>query len=975
LHWGVVTVVVGSLVAACSADPGVTGGASRSSSGAVAPASTAAPEPIAGSTPVTAPDPTGLPSISVADPDVEIGALDNGLRYLVRNNDNPGRRVEMRLVVDAGSVLQDATQDGGAHFLEHMLFNGTEQFPENELLDVLRGFGAAFGPDINAYTNYDETVYALTMPTDDPSTVATGLDVLAQWLSAATIDQAQVEAERGIVLDEWRQRASSTSGRIFEQVQDLFLTGSPYEGQAPIGTPDAIEATDSEPLRRFYDDWYRPDNAAVVVVGDVDVDGIVAALTDRFAPLVERAEVRERPVPAVESSREPQVRILADPDVAEGFAQVTLPLGTRLPVGTPEAEAQRDLLDTIAFDIVATRLANDALRGEAPFDDARAGSAEYVRGFDARDIVVSADGGDLEASTQAVLDELERVRRHGFTVAEVDQAVSTARTRIRSEYDSRDTRQDAAYAEQYVAHVLEEEPIPTAQAAFDLASAVLDRATPETVAFGVVERLASSAPHLLVVAPEAEADDVPSADVFVDQIASVGDREIDPRPEEAAIDGELMPAPEPVAEASAEQLSSGERVSFVAPLLLTFPNGVEVSINRTEIVAGQVAFEARSPGGLSRVADADVAAGRAAPEIVGRSGVATYDPVALDNFVADEDVTLEPYVDTFTEGFVGNAATADLEVLFQLVHLFMTQPRVDPVALEQYVDDRLPLAADPSIDPGYAGLDALARARYDDPRFLFPTVDELDSVTADGVDRVYRDRFADASDFSFAFSGDLDVDRVTELSRQYLGTLPATGRVETVDFVEPPPPAGIVTDVVGAGQGDVASLSLLFTAPASADRRDDVAAEMVQQVLGVRLTDAIREDLGDSYSSFAVVQLTSGVAPDAAVYVSNTTSAELLDDVASAVTAEFDDLRSNGPTDAEYAAANETVARELELYSNPQINDEVLAVLTDPGGNPSLDAFLQQASLVDDIGPAELTAYLAEWLPANQFIDVRVQPR
>ena len=208
--------------------------------------------------------------MSEPDPEIVIGQLENGLRYLIRDNDNPGGRVEMRLAVDAGSVLEDDTQDGGAHFLEHMLFNGTEEFPENELIAVLRSFGAGFGADINAYTDYDETVYQLTMPTDDPAVVDTGLDVLEQWLSAATIDQAQVEAERGVVLDEWRGSEASSNGRIFDAMEELFLAGSPYEDKDPIGTDTAITTTDAEPLRAFYDDWYRPDNAAVVVVGDID---------------------------------------------------------------------------------------------------------------------------------------------------------------------------------------------------------------------------------------------------------------------------------------------------------------------------------------------------------------------------------------------------------------------------------------------------------------------------------------------------------------------------------------------------------------------------------------------------------------------------------------------------------------------------------------------------------------------------------
>ncbi len=936
-----------------------------------APDTTLASTTVDGSTPIMAPDPNGLPSVSEPDPAIVIGELDNGLRYLIRDNDNPGGRVDMRLVVDAGSALEDETQVGGAHFLEHMLFNGTEQFPENELIDVLRSFGAAFGADINASTSYDETVYELTMPTADDDVVDTGLDVLQQWLSAATIDQAQVEAERGVVLDEWRGSEASSDGRIFDGLEELFLVGSPYEGHDPIGDEAAITGMNAEPLRAFYDDWYRPDNAAVVVVGDIDPEVIEQGVVDRFGPLVARGASPERPELLVEPSTEPQVVVVSDPDVAEGFAQVTLPV-TPVDDLSPEAALQASMLDAMAFDIIATRLGDDALRGDAPFDDARVDSSGFVRGLEAPEIVVSADGDSLEASTQAVFDEYERVRRFGFTQAEVDRAVSSIRASADTFYDGRDSRQDADFADEYVRHVLTDEPIPTVEDNYAAVNAILERATPETVAYGFVNRLADTGAHVMVVVPENEADALPAEDAWLAQASGMSDRTLEPRPEAAAIEGDLMVAPEPIEEVSADQLSDGGSVSFVAPTVLEFGNGVRVSLNTTDIVDGQVALEARSPGGLDTLVDADLPAADAAGTVVANSGVATYDSVALDAFLADKDVGLQLGIEPFTEGMYGSAATSDLEVLFQLVHLYMTQPRVDPVAVDQYLDDELAYASDPSIDPGYAEYETLLDARYDDPAFLLPTVESLNSVTADDISRVFRDRFGDASDFSFAFSGDFDLDEAVDLARRYLGTLPSTGRAESVDYVEPPPPAGVVVEQTNAGEGEQASVSLLHTAPATPDRADDVAALVVQELITNRLTDTIREELGDSYSPFAVVDVGSGAAPYAQTYISNTTGADLVDEVEAAVLAQLDDLRANGPTVAELEAANETVLQQLDLFSNEQINDEVLNVLTDPVGNPSLDDFLGQSQLVEGL---DIVGYLRAWLPADQYIDVRVLPR
>jgi zinc protease len=925
-------------------------------------------------TSVVEPDAGGLPSLAEIDPEIVLGTLDNGLQYFIRRNDNPGARVEMRLAIDAGSGLQNDDQGGGAHFLEHMLFNGTERFPENELIAVLRSFGAGFGADINAYTSYDETVYQLTMPTADPAVVSTGLDVLQQWLTAATIDPAQVEAERGVVLDEWRGSAQSVNGRLFDQVQSLFLDGSPYEGRRTIGTDGEISATTDGPLREFYDHWYRPDNAAVAVVGDIDPGTIEQQLIERFAPTVARGDAPERPDLVVDPSAEARALVFDDPDVSEGFAFVTLPVARDLS-GPREAIVQRDILQDLAFEIIGTRLGNDALRGDAPFDDASVDGSGFVRLLDAPEIYVSADGADLEASTQAVLDEYERVRRFGFTPAEVARAVAARRSSAQVTYDGRDSRQDASYADEYVRHFLEDESLPTGQRWFDYVTAVLDRATPETIAYMFTQRFETAGAHIFVAVPSDEAGEVPAAEAFVAQAESVGERRLEPRPDESAVGDQLMDRPEPAAVADRQQLADGGAISFVAPTVLTFDNGVRVALNSTPITDGVVVLEARSPGGTAVLADADVAAAEVAASVVEGSGVGMFDPVAIEAFLSDKEVGLDATIDVFTEGFRGSSSTTDVETLFQLIHLSMTQPRVDPVTLAQYLDDQLPLAEDPSIDPNYARFKALTDARYDDRRYQLLDVADLNGIEAADVQRVFTDRFGDASDWVFSFNGDLDLAVMEDLAQRYLGTLPAAGRVEAVDYVEPPPPPGAIVETALAGEGDQASVTFLFTGPGTPDRRDDVSARLLQEVITARLTDVIREELGESYSPFAAIELTGGASPLAETFLTISTGPELVDNVSAAVLAQVADIRASGVSDTEFSSAVATIRNELELFSNEQINDEILDTLTDPAGNASFAEFENQARLLDSIGRDDLISEVRRWLPEGQYVEVRVLPR
>lgn len=978
-------------VAACTSSSGVTQESSNTTGNSTdstsssepvdsvatgeAPTETTAPDGgPAGTTAIAAPDPDGLPTLADVDPAITTGTLDNGLQYFIRRNDNPGSRVEMRLSINAGAALQGPDQGGGAHFLEHMLFNGTEQFPENELIAVLRSFGASFGADINAYTSYDETVYQLTMPTADPSVVSTGLDVLQQWLSAATIDSGEVEAERGVVLDEWRGSAQSANGRVFDEIQQFFLDGSPYEDRKPIGTDDEISSTTAEPLRAYYDDWYRPDNAAVVVVGDIDVADMERQIVERFAPATARGDSPERTVLVVEPATEARALVFDDPDVSEGFAFVTLPLARDLS-GSREEVVQRDIYEDLAFDIIGTRLSNDALRGEAPFDDASVDSSGFVRLLDAPEIYLSADGADLEASTQAVIDEYERVRRFGFTQAEVDRAVATRRSSAQVDFDGRNSRQDASFADEYVRHVLEGESLPTAPRWFEYVTEVLDRATPENLAYMFVSRYETAGPHIFVTAPADEIADVPAAEVFVAQAENASARDLDSRTEDAEIGDSLLTPPEPIEEVSSEQLADGVTLSFLAPTLLTFPNGVQVVFNNTPITEAVALLEARSPGGSAVLDDADVAAAEIAANVVENSGVGDFDPVAIDAFLADKEVSLDASIDVFTEGFNGFAASSDLETLFQLIHLSMTEPRVDQVTFDQYIDNELPLAEDPSINPNYARFKALTEARYTDPRYLLLDVDDLNGADPAQVEAVYRDRFGDASDWVFSFNGDFDIAEATELARIYLATLPATGRIDEVDYVEPAAPAGAIVETTQAGEGDQASVSFLITADGTTARRDDVAARLVQQIVTARLTDVIREELGESYSPFAAIELTSGAAPLVETFLSISTGPELVDDVSVAVLGQIADLRTNGVTSTEYSSAISTISNELELFSNEQLNDELLDVLTDPAGNTSLSEFENQPNLIGSISQGDVEDYIDRWLPAEEYIEIRVLPR
>ncbi|HUG00011.1 MAG TPA: pitrilysin family protein, partial [Ilumatobacter sp.] len=720
--------VAAALLAACSSggptrsaiDVSVTTESTSGAAGDTSTSGTGNPEsgPTSTDAPVVEREVVPLPGLLDAsddvlpnDEDVLTGTLDNGLRYYVRNNDNPGAKASLQLAIKAGSVDELGDSTGLAHFVEHMLFNGTELFPENELIDVLRSFGAEFGPDVNAYTSFDETVYQLVVPNADES-VAVGLQVLEQWLSHATFDEAQVVAERGVVLDEWRRATQSTNGRLFALAQSMYLPGTGYLDRSPIGDAASIENMGVSELVEYYEAWYRPDNAAVVVVGDIDVDDMVAQITTLFEPAVPGAsDMPPRPDTTFELDAENRFALHADPDQTTVDVEVTLPLPAI--EGTGGAANRASLLDQVIYGALVRRLDQDVAAGLAPFDDIGPGSNSFVSGLDAPALYAFTDSARVDATLRALLDEYERAFRFGFTAEEISVSLEELRAGYDGFYAGRDSLQDTYFADVYVHSFLTDAPYPNVDVEYEAAMAELAAVTPEAVDLRFRARWTNAAPHIIISTPEASAADMPTeAEVF----AAIEATALQPLTEREALRDlpeQLMERPEVVEPVQEEPVADGRwQWPTFDPLEVVFPNGVTAVLTTNTIVEGRVYMQASSPGGTSLVADEDVVDALYAPEIVFSSGIAEFNAAEFAQITSAADVSLGAWSTPYADNFGGDFATADAESLFQQLHLYMTDPRFDDVALGQVRNLTGPVVADPSTNRGLAMSDALSEARY-----------------------------------------------------------------------------------------------------------------------------------------------------------------------------------------------------------------------------------------------------------------------
>lgn len=907
------------------------------------------------------------------DEAVRTGVLANGLTYFVRENDNPGGKADVRLAVKAGSVDEWSDETGVAHFVEHMLFNGTEQFPENELIDTLRSFGAAFGADVNAYTAFDETVYTLTVPNADES-VELGLNVLEQWLSHALFDDDQVVAERGVVLDEWRVRTQSTQGRLFEVAQGMYLAGTPYDGRAPIGDNGSIEAMPQTVLRAYYDRWYRPDNAAIIVVGDIDVDEIVDDLERLFGPTeVPDEEMPLRPDVTFDVDTTPDYGLHVDPDQQTVDVEVTLPLPATEGVGTLAVRAA--LVDGMIYDALVRRLQQDLAEGVAPFDAVTRGGNSFVDTLDAPALYAFTDAARVDETLGALLDEYERTLRYGFAQQEADLARETFRSFYDTRYDGRESHQDSEYAETLVAAFLDGTPYPSIADEHELATSVLDSITPEVMAMRFRARWSNSAPHVIISTPEGDVDLMPTEDEVLAAIASTSERPVEERGTRRELPDALMDRPEAQAPLVIESvLPQGD--SLFDPVRIVYPNGVTVILNSNTIVEGQVFYQAASPGGSSLVDDADVVDALYAADVVMTSGVADFNEAELAQITAGADAGVGAWVDPYLDHFAGSGAVDDLEVILQKLHLYMTQPRFDPVALGQLRNRLTPIVADPASDAGTAGTDALLDLRYpDELRYAsLPTPEQFDTLDLDGVERVWRDRYGDASDWVFVFAGDIDIDAVTDLAGAYLGTLPGSGATETWVDVEDPPPAGVVTAEVAAGTGDTASVTMLFTSPVDdIDAELRVTADVVTEVIRARLTDVIREEFGESYSPSAVSYITTDPDPAVETYVYVTGAPGRVGSIADLVVAELDELGTDGPSDQEFFNAFAQVEEALNFVNNGSFVQELLDAELHPARE--LDDYLFEYPELQSVTAGRIRSFIDTHMPPDRYIEVTVVPR
>ncbi len=840
------------------------------------------------------------------DPAIRIGTLENGLTFYIRQNAKPEARASLRLVVNAGSMLEDDDQRGLAHFLEHMAFNGTTNFEKNELVDYLERIGMRFGPDLNAYTSFDETVYMLEVPTDDAELLTRGMLVLGDWAQGITLDPEEVEKERGVVLDEWR-RGLGASERIRQVQWPVLFKDSRYAQRLPIGKAEVIETAPAGRLADFYRDWYRTDLMAVIAIGDFDPDAVEAMIRENFGSMPAATNAPERVIYDVPPHEEVLAVSATDPEMPRTQVSILFKHG-KVEEGSVGAY-RRSMVESLFSSMFNARLGEIREKPDAPFLFAGSGSWSFARSVAMFGVFGVTREGEVERTLESLLTEVARVRAHGFGEGELERAKAAMLSGLENAYNERDKTENNAYAGEYVRNFLENEPIPGIEVEFELAKALFQQIDLAEVNHAIDRLVHEDNTVIMASGPEKDGVVMPSDSQLLAAAGAAVATVPDPYEDSLSGSALMTQLPEP---GSIVKRSTDEALGTTT---WTLSNGIEVTLKPTDYKNDEIIFSGQALGGTSLAPESDYTSASMATALVGEAGVGGFIPSELRKLTAGKNASGQTFIGGFTYGLSGSASPEDLETALQLAYLYWTAPNDREEAYEVLMDRIKSFIENRSVDPNAQFSDRVELINYNDHYTRQPpTLDMLEEVDRGKAMAFYRETFADASNLSIYFVGAIDLDAVEPLITRYLGSLPGKPGGRKDEFKDPKLsfPDGVITESVYAGTEPKSRTLITWPAQPTDDEMEMFYLRKANDALRIRLREIMREELGETYGVSMGVGTLYPYMDYKTTSVSFTSAPEHAAKLQEIVFQEVAKFKEGGPTEDEVAKVREQELRGLE---------------------------------------------------------------
>ncbi len=835
------------------------------------------------------------------DPNIRTGKLENGLTYYIRNNGKPENKVVLRLVVNAGSILEDDDQQGLAHFMEHMNFNGTKNFKKNELVDYLQSIGVKFGQHLNAYTGFDETVYMLPIPSDNEEKLEKGFQILEDWAFNTLLTDEEIDKERGVVLEEYRLGLGADK-RMLANWLPKMMHESKYAERLPIGKKEILENFSYDAIRKFRDDWYRPDLMAVVAVGDVDVEKLEAKIKEHFNKAPAAKNPRERKVFDVPNHEETFVAIETDKEAT--FNQVQLMYKDKeAPKLTITSNDYRKLLVKQLFSQMINNRLDELRNGEKPpfvFGSSSYGGT-YARSKNAyQSFAMTSPTGQLDA-LKALLEENERVKRFGFQEGEFNRSKKDVLAGIEKAFQNKDKTESARYVGEYVRNFLEQEPIPGIVWEYNFTKRALPTITLNEVNSLIKNYLHSD--NRVVILTGAEKENIAKVEEkqVLALLSSVESGDIEPYSD--TVLAASMMTEMPKAGAIIKQVNN----ELLGTTTLTLVNGATVVYKKTDFKDDQVLMEAFSFGGSSLYSNSDflkVANANGGLTQAGVNGMSLND---MGKMMSGKIAQVRPFISGSSEGFTGNATPKDLETLFQLTHLYFTSLNKDDKAFNSFIAKQKAFLGNVLSNPSiYFQIEMGKFMNQGNPRYVgFPTPEALDKADYNLAYEKYKERFANAGDFKFYFVGNFDEEKLKEYAQLYLAGLPSSDVRETYIDHGFRGLSGSHEKIVKKGTEPKSTVMIQFTGEAKYSAKENHLLKSLGEILSIKLLEKLREDESGVYGVGARGSMNKIPYGSYNFTISFPCGPENVTKLKDAALAEVDLIIENGPTESDVAKIKE----------------------------------------------------------------------
>ena len=901
-------------------------------------------------------------------PQVTTGTLENGLTYYIQRNDRPEKRLELRLVVKAGSVLEDDDQQGLAHFTEHMAFNGSTHFQKHELISYLQSIGLKFGADLNATTSFNETVYILPLPTDKRENIEKGFLVLEDWAHGIRFNETDVDMERSIVLEELRM-GKGAQDRMMRAILPKILSGSAYANRLPIGTEDNLKNFKVDAARRFYRDWYRPNLMAVVVVGDMEVADALALVQSHFGPLKNPEQERPRTYPKLPTRATSEALVVTDKEATNDLLQIFYPLTPDVPV-VSWGEYRQTTIERLFGMMLGQRMQELTQQASPPFVGGFSAVAPFVHGYRAFSSTAVMGRQSVGVVSDALVQESLRARQLGFDPAELERAKKAMLRRYEQQFAEREKTDSATYAGEYLRNFLTRETMPGIANELTAAQEFLPTITVQDVnrfATGIIPK--DAAKLVIYLGSSKEGSAAPQSAQLLESVATAERRTVVAREEKAVAQSFMERKPQAgsiVAQRSNEALGLIE---------WDLSNGIKVILKPTDFKNDEILLSANRFGGQSLFGQEDKFNAGYASQVVASMGVAGFSPTEMQKMLSGKVASLRVGIDPVTEVLSGSTSAADLETLLQLVHLKFGPARRDADLFKSFVSRSQDAAKNAMERPESVFTDTLRSTVFQDhPRlWLTPRPKDFSEISLDRVLDIYQERFASAKGFTIILVGSFDLAKIQPLVVTYLASLPAAPVAAGFVDLGVRPAKGVVKREVRKGTEPKSVVSITFAGAADYSMEERMKMRALTEVINIKIIDELREKLTLIYGGGMGGDLQRAPYPSYQLGLTLPCAPDKVDQVVAAAFGEIRKIQERGadPADLAKVQQNWLVAHRKSLRENPfWLGQLQAAVLYDDSFSQLLDYEKRVMALtVDDIKTAA-----RRYLPADNYVQVVLLP-